>query len=129
MHAAFGLRATLVFELAPREYHTNVVLSVLAGRAAVIAPDGFADAAVPAAIGDFYAPNAIRLDQAQKAAFAANCLALAPGQLWISQAGADALTGGQREQLQGAGFSIDAVELDELEKAGGSLRCCIAEIF
>jgi len=33
MHAAFGLRATLVFDLAPGEYHTNVVLAVLAGRA------------------------------------------------------------------------------------------------
>jgi hypothetical protein len=129
MHAAFGLRATLVFELAPGEYHTNVVLSVLAGRAAVIAPDGFADPAVPAAIADFYAPHAILLEPAQKAAFAANCLALAPDQLWISQAGADALGPGQRERLGAAGFSINAVELDELEKAGGSLRCCVAEIF
>ena len=37
MHAAFGLRATLLFDLAPGEYHTNVVLSVLAARAVVVA--------------------------------------------------------------------------------------------
>lgn len=129
MHRAFGLRATLVFELAPGEYHTNVVLSVLAGRAVVIAPDGFADAAVARAIGDFYAPHAVELDAGQKAAFAANCLALAEDELWVSQAGADALTDAQRERLRGSGFSIKAVQLDELEKAGGSLRCCVAEIY
>src|SRR5690606_23901667 len=38
MHAAFGLRATLLFDLAPGEYHTNVVLAVLAGRAAIVCP-------------------------------------------------------------------------------------------
>jgi hypothetical protein len=50
MHAAFGLNLTFCFDLAAGEYHTNVVMSVLAGRALVIAPDGFADAAVAAAI-------------------------------------------------------------------------------
>ena len=38
MHEAFGLRATLMFDLAPGEYHTNVVLAVLAGRAALVCP-------------------------------------------------------------------------------------------
>ena len=50
MHEAFGLRATLLFDLAPGEYHTNVVLAVLAGRAAIVCPDGFADPAVVDAI-------------------------------------------------------------------------------
>ncbi|HEU0306089.1 MAG TPA: arginine deiminase-related protein, partial [Lysobacter sp.] len=36
MHEAFGLRATLLFDLAPGEYHTNVVLAVLAGRAVIL---------------------------------------------------------------------------------------------
>src|SRR3546814_4406181 len=39
MHDAFGLRATLLFDLAPGEYHTNVVLAVLPGRAALVCPD------------------------------------------------------------------------------------------
>jgi hypothetical protein len=129
MHAAFGLRATLLFELAPGEYHTNVVLSVLAGRAAVIAPDGFAQAATPQAIADFYSPHAVELEPAQKQAFAANCLALSENEVWISQAGADALTPGQRERLGGAGFSLRPIPLDEIEKAGGSLRCCVAEVY
>ena len=129
MHAAFGLRATLLFDLAQGEYHTNVVLSILAGRAAVIAPDGFADAAVPRAIADFYAPHAVELSPTQKAAFAANCLAMRPDEVWISEAGEKALEPAQRERLGGAGFSLRPVPLDEIEKAGGSLRCCIAEVY
>src|SRR5207342_545114 len=101
MHAAFGLRATLLFDLAPGEYHSNVVLSVLAGRAVVLAADGFADKAVAQAIADFYAPHAIELAPAQKQAFAANCLALGADEVWMSAAGAESLTIRQREQLQG----------------------------
>jgi hypothetical protein len=129
MHAAFGLRATLLFELAPGEYHSNVVLSVLAGRAVVFAPDGFADAAVARAIAAFYAPHAIELTPAQKQAFAGNCLALAPGEVWMSAAGAATLRKDQHEQLEAAGFSLKAISLDEIEKAGGSLRCCVAEVY
>ena len=129
MHDAFGLRATLLFELAPGEYHTNVVLSVLAGRAVVLAADGFAERAVAHAIAAFYAPHAIELSAAQKQAFAGNCLALRPDEVWISAAGAAALEPAQRERLGGAGFSLRPIPLDELEKAGGSLRCCIAEVY
>ena len=129
MHEAFGLKLTFCFDLAPGEYHTNVVLSVLAGRAAVVAPDGFADPAVARAIAAFYAPHAVELAPAQKQAFAANCLAMRPDEVWISAAGAAALDAAQREQLGGAGFSLRPIPLDELEKAGGSLRCCIAEVY
>ena len=127
--AALGLRALLLFDLAAGEYHTNVVLSVLAGRAAVIADDGFADPAVPAAIAAFYAPAAVQLAPAQKAAFAGNCLALSSDSVWVSAAGAAALRRDQRQTLESAGFQVRAVDLSELEKAGGSLRCCVAEIW
>lgn len=129
MHAAFGLRATLLFDLAEGEYHTNVVLSVLAGRAAVVAEDGFADPGVARAIAALYAPHAILLSAAEKRAFAGNCLALAPDQAWMSQAAANGLSPEHRQGLEQAGFQLRSVPLDELEKAGGSLRCCVAEIF
>jgi len=129
MHAAFGLRATLLFELAPGEYHTNVVLSVLAGRAVVIAPSGIADPAVAAGIAALYAPAAIVLDADQKAAFTGNCIALSERDCWMSAAGAAALSPAQVAALSAAGFVLRTVELDEIEKAGGSLRCCVAEIF
>ncbi len=129
MHAAFGLRATLLFNLAPGEYHTNVTLSVLAGRAMVVCPSGFADPAVAQAIATLYAPHVVELSAAQKAAFAGNCISLSPDRAWFSQAGADALTVGQVKTLADAGFAVAPVALDEIEKAGGSLRCCVAEIY
>jgi hypothetical protein len=129
MHAAFGLSATLMFDLTPGEYHTNVVLSVLAGRAVVIAADGFADPAVPAAIAALYAPRAVQLSAAEKQAFAGNCLALSASQAWMSEAALQGLSPGHRRQLEAAGFELCSVPLDEIEKAGGSLRCCVAEIY
>ena len=48
---------------------------------------------------------------------------------WMS-AGADAaLTEEHRAELADAGFRVESVELDGIEVAGGSLRCCVAEIF
>ena len=31
--------------------------------------------------------------------------------------------------LAGAGFAVRSVELDAIEAAGGSLRCCVGEVF
>ena len=129
MHEAFGLRATLLFDLSAAEYHSNVVLSILAGRAVVIAADGFADPAVVATIAALYAPHEILLSAAEKAAFAGNCLALAPDQVWLSSAALAGLSAAHQEALEAAGFRLRAVALDEIEKAGGSLRCCVAEIY
>lgn len=129
MHDAFGLELTFCFELAASEYHTNVVLAILAGRAVVLAPHGFADAAVPAAIAQVYEGRAIMLDTAQKTAFAGNAIALTPDSVWFSAIAAAALHAQQREQLQTWGFAVRSIELDEIEKAGGSLRCCVGEIF
>jgi N-dimethylarginine dimethylaminohydrolase len=35
----------------------------------------------------------------------------------------------QRSTLADWGFAVRSVNLSEIEKAGGSLRCCVAEIF
>ena len=128
MHAAFGLRATLVFDLAEGEYHTNVVLAVLAGRAALVCRDGFADPAVADAIAAFY-PYGIPLSPQQKAAFSGNAIALSPDTVWMSAGAAQALDARARHLLAEAGFGIEAVALDAIEAAGGSLRCCVAEIY
>jgi len=129
LHAAFGLRATLLFDLAPGEYHSNVVLAVLAGRAALVCPGGFADAAVAAAILQFYAPHGISLTPAEQAAFAGNAIALSADRAWMSGTAERALTSSSRAALAAAGFDVGAVELSAIEAAGGSLRCCVAEIF
>ena len=129
MHAAFGLRATLLFDLAPGEYHTNVVLAVLAGRAAIVCPQGFADAAVVDAIASLYGRNAVLCSPAEHAAFVGNAIALSPGKVWMSALAGRALSAGHREQLRNAGFEVMTVELDAIEAGGGSLRCCVGEIF
>ncbi|MEL1262833.1 arginine deiminase-related protein [Pseudoxanthomonas putridarboris] len=130
MHDAFGLRATLMFELAPGEYHTNVVLAVLAGRAALVCPGGFADPAVVGALEALYGPHAVMLSPAEHAAFAGNAIALAERSVWMSRRARQALSAGTREALeQRAGFAVRSVPLEAIEAGGGSLRCCVAEVF
>ena len=129
MHEAFGLRLTFCFDLAPSEYHTNVVMSVLASRALVIARDGFADPAAAEAIARFYSPRVVDLSPAQKADYAGNCIALDDGAVWFSARAARSLTAAQKSDLAAWGFAVESVELSEIEKAGGSLRCCVGEIY
>jgi len=129
MHEAFGLRATLLFDLAPGEYHTNVVLAVLAGRAAIVCPQGFADPTAAEAIAALYAPHAVLCSPAEHAAFVGNAIALSPDKVWMSAQAGRALTDTHCEQLRGAGFDVATVELDAIEAGGGSLRCCVGEIF
>jgi hypothetical protein len=129
MHEALGLRATLLFELAPGEYHTNVVLAVLGGRAALLCPQGFAEAAVVAAIAGLYAPHAAVLAPAEHQAFAGNAIALSADVVWMSAQADRALSAATRATLAAAGFAVRAVELDAIEAGGGSLRCCVGEIF
>jgi hypothetical protein len=129
LHAAFGLALTFCFALADGEYHTNVVMALLAGRLALIAPDGFADPAVPRAIAASLDDRAVWLSREQKDAFAGNAIALAPERAWLSARGAASLGSREIASIERAGFRIGDVALDEIEKAGGSLRCCIAEIF
>ena len=129
MHEALGLRATLLFELAPGEYHTNVVLAVLGGRAALLCPQGFAEAAVVAAIAGLYAPHAAVLAPAEHQAFAGNAIALSADVVWMSAQADRALSAATRATLAAAGFAVRAVGLDAIEAGGGSLRCCVGEIF
>ena len=129
MHDAFGLRATLMFDLSAGEYHTNVVLAVLAGRAAVICPQGFASEDAVDVITTLYAPHAIRCAPGEHAAFVGNCITLGQDKVWMSAAAGRALSPVHRQQLVDAGFEVATVELDAIEAGGGSLRCCVGEIF
>lgn len=129
MHAAFEQALTFRFDLREEEYHTNVVMAVLASRALVICPDGFVDPEVPAAIAEAFPGHVLELTREEKEAFAGNCLALTLTDLFMSATSFRALAPEKLDRLRDWGFTIHAPELDEVEKAGGSLRCCIAEIF
>lgn len=129
MHDAFGLKLTFGFELQPGEYHTNVILMVLASRACVLYPGAFIDPAVPGAIAKAFPGRTLLLNETEKNAFAGNCIALTDRDLFMSKTGLDALRSSSRQSLEDWGFDIHSTELDEIEKAGGSLRCMVAEIF
>ncbi|MGK7295899.1 MAG: arginine deiminase-related protein [Candidatus Wenzhouxiangella sp. M2_3B_020] len=129
MHEAFELALTFRFDLKPEEYHTNVVMSVLASRALVICPDAFVDPEVPAAIAEAFPGHVLEISREEKEAFAGNCLAVTFTDLFISQRAWRTLAPEKRRLVESWDFDVHAVELDEIEKAGGSLRCCIGEIF
>ena len=129
MADAFALHHVLTFELAAGEYHTNVVMSALAGRGVLLCREGFADAGVADAIASIYPGAAICIDTAEKAGFVGNCIALGESGLWMSACAERALGSATRQSIVDLGFAIHSVELDELEKAGGSLRCMIGEIY
>ncbi|QOC23318.1 amidinotransferase [Wenzhouxiangella sp. AB-CW3] len=129
MHEAFGLALSFQFELQADEYHTNVVMAVLASRALVICPSAFVDPDVPAAIAEAYPGHVLEITAEEKVAFAGNCIAVSDQDVFFSQTAIDALKPESLGKLESWGFRIHGVELDEIEKAGGSLRCCVAEIY
>lgn len=129
MHEAFRLKLTYCFPLTPDEYHTNVVFSVLAARACVLYPGACADAEAPGAVEAAFPGRTLMLDKHEKDHFVGNCISLNNEDLFMSQAAADAMRPSSLATLESWGFRIHSTELDELEKAGGSLRCMVAKIF
>ena len=123
---AFALKVIFSFELQADEYHTNVIMMVLAGRACVIYPGAFVDPRVPEAIACAFPGRTLVLNKDEKNAFAGNCIALSDRDLFMSQTGVDALRDGSLASLESWGFTIHSTPLDEIEKAGGSLRCRVA---
>ena len=65
----------------------------------------------------------------QQAAFAANAIALSPSRVWMSELAAASLRPDQVQALATAGFELGQVPLAAIEAGGGSLRCCVAEVF
>ena len=108
MHRAFGLELTFCFDLAPGEYHANVVLAQLASRALIIAPDGFADHAAAEAIAQVYAPRAAHQPRRKLRCRQPSLDA----ERWMS-AGAAALTPAQR--ARGVGLRLGSLPLEEIE--------------
>lgn len=128
MHEAFGLRATLFFELNKGEYHTNVVLAILAGRAAIVCPNGITNSEVVSALDALY-PHVVHCTPEEHAAFVGNSISVSPDTVWMSQHAADTLRTSEKQRLTEAGFALKSVDLAAIEVAGGSLRCCIGEIY
>lgn len=129
MHEAFGLRATLCFDLSENEYHTNVVLAILAGRAAIVCPQGIQDQGVIDALHTLYGQHVTICTPEEHQAFVGNSISITPDTVWMSEKAAKTLRQSEVERLKNAGFDLKSVEMSALEVAGGSLRCCIGEIY
>ncbi len=129
MHEAFNLNLTYQFDLKPTEYHTNVVMTILADRVLIVCPDAFINSDVPAAIAAAYPGHVLELDQAEKTAFAGNCIAVTDHDIMLSATAIEALAVTKKKQLQDWGFTLHSVPFSELEKAGGSVRCAIGEVY
>src|SRR5690606_24599272 len=98
--------------------------------AAMVCPDGFADPGpVLAALEALYGPRVVRLSAAERKAFAGNAISLGPDTVWMSAGAEASLSDSSREGLAAAGFEVRSVPLEAIEAAGGSLRCCVAEIY
>lgn len=129
LHHALGLRLTFAFDLAQGEYHSNVVMSVLAGRTLVLCRKGLADPEAAQALVQAWQGQCVELSDEEKTAFAGNCIAVREGEVLMSQSGAGSLRPQTRQALAGQGWHLRSVDLSQIELAGGSLRCCVAEIF
>ena len=129
MHDMFGLDLMFQFDLKEGEYHTNVILACLAGKACILHADSFADPEVPQAIADYYHGKTIFLNDDEKLAFAGNGITITETDLFLSQTAFDALAQEKKDKLESWGFTLHSVQVSELEKAGGSLRCMVGEIF
>jgi hypothetical protein len=129
MHDMFGLDMMFQFDLAEGEYHTNVVLACLAGKACMLHAGSFADPKVPEAIAEYYKDKTIFLTDEEKLAFAGNGITVTENDLFLSQTAFEALAQDKKDQLISWGFNLHHVQVSELEKAGGSLRCMVGEIF
>ncbi len=118
----FGWEVVPLRLVDPRFYHLDTALAVLDSERGHIAyyPDAF-DEESRATLQRLY-PDAILADEADAAAFGLNVVS--DGRHVVINSTAT----GMADRLSAAGYTPVPVELGELHKGGGSVKCCIAEL-
>jgi N-dimethylarginine dimethylaminohydrolase len=104
----------------PRFYHLDLALAALDDANVVYYPGAFS-AASRAVLGQLF-PHALLADEEDAVAFGLNLVS--DGRHVIYNAEATALG----RKLAAAGFVPVPVELGELKKGGGGVKCCVAEL-
>lgn len=104
----------------PRYYHLDTAIAVLAEDEIAYYPDAFAPAG--RALLETLYPDAVLATAEDAAVFGLN--AVSDGLHVIMTAAATELA----EQLRGRGFEPIGIDLSELLKGGGSVKCCTLEI-
>lgn len=119
-----GLKVLSLELIDPRFYHLDTALTVLTdGPCPLIAyyPPAFSDGALALLRSHF--PDALTVGTAD--AFVLGLNAVSDGRHVLLPAAAT----GFAEQLRDAGFRPIGIELSELLKGGGSVKCCTLEVF
>jgi N-dimethylarginine dimethylaminohydrolase len=104
----------------PRFYHLDVALAVLDDATVVYHPEAFSPSSREVLRRLF--PAAVRADEDDAVMFGLNLIS--DGRHAVLNSDATALGA----KLRAAGYEPVHVELGELRKGGGSVRCCIAEL-
>jgi len=104
----------------PRFYHLDVALAALDDERIVYYPGAFSDGSRRVLAQLF--PDAVLAEEADALAFGLNLVS--DGHHVVVNAEATALT----DRLTAAGYQPVPVDLSELKKGGGSVKCCVAEL-
>ncbi len=104
----------------PRFYHLDVVLAALDDATPVYYPGAFSDASQRVLRQLF--PDAVLADEQDALDFGLNLVS--DGRHVLLNSAATGLAG----KLAALGYEPVLVELDELLKGGGSVKCCVAEL-
>ena len=119
--AAVGMPLVSLELVDPRFYHLDTALAVLDDRTIAYYPPAFSDES-RARLQDLF-PEAIEV--ATTDAFVLGLNAVSDGLNVVHPAAAT----GFAEQLSDAGFVPIGVDLSELLKGGGSIKCCTLEVY
>jgi N-dimethylarginine dimethylaminohydrolase len=119
--AAVGLPVVSLELVDPRFYHLDTALAVLDEHTIAYYPPAFSDASRTRLLDLF--PGAIEVATAD--AYTLGLNAVSDGRHVIHPAAAT----GFAEQLSDAGFVPIGVDLSELLKGGGSIKCCTLEVY
>jgi N-dimethylarginine dimethylaminohydrolase len=117
----FGRRVVSLQLVDPRFYHLDTALTVLDDTTVAYYPPAFSY--VSRAHLETLFPDAIVVDSADAYAFGLN--AVSDGRHVVHPVAAV----GFAEQLADAGFESIGIDLSELLKGGGSVKCCTLEVY
>ena len=104
----------------PRFYHLDVALAALDDHTIAYYPEAFAGPARQILRNAF--PDAVVADEQDALAFGLNLISDGKHAVLNSEAT------GLAAKLRAAGYEPVPVDLGELKKGGGSVRCCVAEL-
>ncbi len=122
LHWLTGCEVISLALIDPHFYHLDTALTVLDDRAGLIAyyPDAFDEQSRQVLTRRF--PDAVIATANDAAVLGLNCVS--DGETVFLPAGADELG----DQLSSRGYRVVPIDLSELLKAGGSVKCCTQEI-